>query len=349
MNPLNESFVAGRLEMHRGGFFRAALLLGAMALVCAAVPHGACYALEVILSDDAAVSSVQESRNFGMDLLLSVNGGSSGKKSFLKFDLSSLPTGTTGSHVAKATLRLFVNKMRTAGDVNVYRVTGDWSDREITEATAPALDSSPGAIIHVSQANVFVTADLTSLVSAWLDGTAPNQGIALAPSAGGVSIDLDSKENKSTSHEAKLEIVLVEPAGASNNQTRLLFPFVTNAGGFDTAIVIANTTSDPFGTSNAQGTCKIYYYASTAGLGYQTTATIQAGHLFVFNLSSGGVPGSQPFSTVGFQGYAIAVCNFPLAHGFYYIADQMDKAAAGGPALVLPSTRTSSSVESLGQ
>ncbi|HTS46921.1 MAG TPA: hypothetical protein VMH05_03195, partial [Bryobacteraceae bacterium] len=45
----------------------------------------------------------------------------------------------------------------------------------------------------------------------------------------------------------------------------LLFPFVTNTGGFDTGIAIANTTMDPYGTTPQNGTITLYYYGSLPG------------------------------------------------------------------------------------
>ncbi len=143
------------------------------------------------------------------------------------------------------------------------------------------------------------------------------------------------------------------PPEPSNNQTRLLFPYVTNQGGFDTGISIANTSLDPFGTTPAHGTCTIYYYGQMASGGAlpapQQTVDIAAGQIVAFAISQGGVPGASS-SAAGFQGYIIAVCDFALAHGFYFVSDLgANRVAHGGQALVLSSTRTSSVVESRGQ
>ncbi len=140
-------------------------------------------------------------------------------------------------------------------------------------------------------------------------------------------------------------------AERSENQTRLLFPFVSNQGGFDTGIAIANTTADPFGTTEMEGTCTIHYFGATSGGGPlppQTTAVIPAGGMVTFVISGGGVPGSA-HSAAGFQGYIIAVCDFPLAHGFYMVSDLVLKTATSGQALVLSSKRKTSVVESRGQ
>src|ERR1700733_4057910 len=47
----------------------------------------------------------------------------------------------------------------------------------------------------------------------------------------------------------------------------LLFPFVTNIAGFDTGVAIANTSSDPYGTSAQTGTVTLNYYGTTSGGG----------------------------------------------------------------------------------
>jgi hypothetical protein len=53
--------------------------------------------------------------------------------------------------------------------------------------------------------------------------------------------------------------------------TALLFPYITTSflvpgeSGFDTGISIANTTSDPFGTTTQAGTCTLYWYGGPPG------------------------------------------------------------------------------------
>jgi hypothetical protein len=106
----------------------------------------------------------------------------------------------------------------------------------------------------------------------------------------------------------------------------LLFPFVTNTGGFDTGIAIANTTMDPFGTTPQNGTVTLYFYGSLPGTpapapitNQTTTATVDAGTELLFTLSSGGDHGIQ--AEVGFEGYIISIANFQFCHGFAFISD----------------------------
>jgi len=102
-------------------------------------------------------------------------------------------------------------------------------------------------------------------------------------------------------------------------QTSLLFPFVTNQSGFDTGIVLANTSTDPFtppaNATPQAGTCALNFYgagAPTPSTGVAAPGGSQAtGTTNAFLLSS---------VAPGFQGYVIAQCNYLYGHGFAYIA-----------------------------
>ena len=98
----------------------------------------------------------------------------------------------------------------------------------------------------------------------------------------------------------------------------LLFPTVTNWTGTDTNISIWNTSSDPFGTSPAGGTCTISYYGSMLGGGAvpanQTSTFIAAGGQLSFSISQGN-GGQGIAATPGFRGYLIAACTFPQSRG----------------------------------
>ena len=99
--------------------------------------------------------------------------------------------------------------------------------------------------------------------------------------------------------------------------TSLLFPFVTNQLGFDTGLAIANTSTDPFGSSNGAtnqaGTCSLNFYGSGApSPANVTTLNVPTGTVYTQVLS--GV-------AAGFQGYLIAQCNFQFAHGFAFITN----------------------------
>jgi hypothetical protein len=123
--------------------------------------------------------------------------------------------------------------------------------------------------------------------------------------------------------------------------TNLLFPLLTNRSTFDSGIAIANTGLDPFSpTSLAQsGTITLYGYSQFGSDGTApepitvTTPVIEAGDTYAASLSA--IP-----SLAGFQGYIIAVCRFPFAHGAAFLFGNYGSGAtgvaAGYLALVIP-------------
>ena len=125
--------------------------------------------------------------------------------------------------------------------------------------------------------------------------------------------------------------------------TNLLFVYVTNQGGFETGMVISNTSLDPFGTATQEGPCTINYYGFATGGSVAPTQVaipnVPAGHQAIWTLSSGGTvntAGGVIAATPGFQGYAIVQCLFQYAHGFAFISDLgATKLAQGYQALVL--------------
>jgi hypothetical protein len=143
--------------------------------------------------------------------------------------------------------------------------------------------------------------------------------------------------------------------------TNLLFPYVTQREGFDTGLVIANTSVETgktwdSNTSPQSGACKICYYGDTTGGGAapasQTSAVLEAGKLLIFTLFAGGVTDTTIKPTPGFQGYIIAQCAFQYAHGFAFLSDLgANRLAHGYLALILDdplASRTGFTSETLG-
>lgn len=128
------------------------------------------------------------------------------ERAFLQFDVSTLPAGTTGSEVTRATLTLFVSEVRVPGTFDVVAVDSAWEEATLIAHPSLALGAVHGIGV-VTTAQSYVTVDVTSVVHAWLDGTIPNHGLALVPS-GPLAIEMDSKESRGTSHPAQLDIVL---------------------------------------------------------------------------------------------------------------------------------------------
>jgi hypothetical protein len=156
--------------------------------------------------DDAYTDTAKPTTNYGKAITLDVAGST--QTAYITFDLTSIPSGYTGSSVAKASLKLYVNTVTTAGSFNVDYVNGSWTEATIDASNAPP----PGATIAASvplvkaQALDYVVIDITPAVQAWLNGTEPNYGIALVANST-FAATFDSKESKTQSHPPELDLV----------------------------------------------------------------------------------------------------------------------------------------------
>ena len=183
--------------------------MAAHLLLFAAVISLPAMAQEAPPSADSFVLSTSPKANFGGWPQLAVTPGST---TFIQFNLSSLPAN---ANVSKATLRLYVDAITSAGTVDVYEVNTPWTEGALnfTNAPTPGISATGSKPTAISSANVsqFVLIDITTLVQDWLNGTVANNGIALklTSSAGGISFD--SKESPLTSHEPELEVTLADP------------------------------------------------------------------------------------------------------------------------------------------
>ena len=189
-------------------------LLATVAIGALATPA---WAVQATLTDDAHTSAAAQARNFGQAPALLVQAPAPRAASFLKFDLASLPSGTQGIDVVKATLTLWVNRVGAPGFLDVRVVRSPWSESTLTSVTTPRLGSVEigGVPVLAPAKHSFLTIDLTVMVREWLDKGLPNHGIALVPASPDLSVAFDSKENSTTSHEPRLEIVLRGEPGAA--------------------------------------------------------------------------------------------------------------------------------------
>ena len=173
-------------------------------------------------TDDTYVDLVLTGENFGTNPNLVIQNVNIGKKGgenevFVKFDLSPLLDDATGDplveEIDKATLRLWVEQVQVAGSVELHRVDGSWDESTLSASSAPATTFLDNVAISLADEKHFVTVDVTDVVQDWLDGTEPNNGIALLPYVTDVKVRLDSKENSQTSHPMEIEVALVGQVG----------------------------------------------------------------------------------------------------------------------------------------
>src|SRR5271169_2407072 len=121
-----------------------------------AMLQAAAWTQTVPLVGDAFIAPGSAS-NFGGTVNVNV-GGIAGYQGLLQFDLGSLPPGTTAAGVSGASLRLFVNKISTAGSINIYAATAAWSEATVNGlAGAPAPGAFVAGPIGVSLAGTYIS------------------------------------------------------------------------------------------------------------------------------------------------------------------------------------------------
>ncbi len=194
---------------------------------------------------DTYINSASPGTKYGTANNLQVSTTTS---TLVKFDLATLPAGTIGLDVEKATVLLWVNNVTTAGNVTVYAITSPWAESSVTYNLQPGL-GAPIATVPVTTAMEaqYLAIDVTAQVRSWLDNPGSNHGLQLKTSLAApfASLRLDSKENVGI--PATLDITLLNtgaagPAGAA--ATIAVGATVTGAAG--TAATVTNS-----GTSSA--------------------------------------------------------------------------------------------------
>jgi len=171
---------------------------------------GPALALDAPLAADSHVNSLLPGNNFGSLPTLNVGGGAS---ALLRFDLATLPAGTTAARLVKANLILYVNRVGAPGAIEVLGLNGAWAEGSVTAANQPPnAGAGSGISVPVGAANQFLSVDLTSLVKQWISNPGSNFGVALqaALSAPATVAFFDSKENTASAHVARLDLTLAD-------------------------------------------------------------------------------------------------------------------------------------------
>jgi hypothetical protein len=155
------------------------------------------------------------------------------------------------------------------------------------------------------------------------NGVALNAGVQIAPVAGNFP-----RFQTSTVSVNVVDIQLAE--------TIMLLSFaVRNTAGFDTGIAVANSSTDPLGSSGAtpndgtisltfypQGTGSSFTYTTTAGSpgqGLSSTGSLVSGKTWSVGLSE--LLGAISGAPASFTGYVVVRANFTHGHGAAYITD----------------------------
>ena len=127
---------------------------------------------QITPSDDSYTLTSSPGTNFGSKNTLEVE--STGATTFIRFDLSSIPPTVNGSMVAKATLKIYISAVPSAGSFNVDLVTSPWTESTITANDSPTLGSAIASAVAVTTAdkNQYVLVDVTAAAVEWLNGSA---------------------------------------------------------------------------------------------------------------------------------------------------------------------------------
>jgi len=120
----------------------------------------------------------------------------------------------------------------------------------------------------------------------------------------------------------------------------ILFPYVTQAPGYDTGIAIANTSPDDIPSEPSP--VKFWYYdQSDKYLGSETSGTVASGQVLRYDLTAG----SKYWKISpkeGFTGYMIAQASWAACQGYAFVGNQNEsRLSEGYLALVLDKTPVS--------
>ena len=129
-------------------------------------------------TDDSWVAEWNKKVNYGTNDELRITDRSGGReRSFIKFDLSGLPSGI---YVWSAKVRLYYHAYSfsdPAGkQADIHRVTESWSESSVNWNNQPSYASTPTSSINIPSSYGWVEWDVTDDVQDMVDGTVENYG-----------------------------------------------------------------------------------------------------------------------------------------------------------------------------
>src|SRR5262249_1077025 len=219
--------VDSRLRIVASAFPRRCLLLTGAVVIFLAIPGGARAQTTTTLSasQDSWLDKANPDTNHGTDTTLVVDPkASSVKRTFVQFDLSSIPPCAT---INSATLKLTITTSGASSRAHaVHRLTQSWNEAGVAWKSRDGINSwpNPGGTFNATAtatastgtaSGVVISWDVTGDVAAFVAGTAVNNGWVVKDisETGGASIQFlyGSRENAVAADRPVLEVTFTPP------------------------------------------------------------------------------------------------------------------------------------------
>lgn len=155
--------------------------LSILGIVCIAFSTARANSVYLPLTDDAYINGNSPNADFGARGVLFVHDYGP-KQSLVRFDASSV----AGQNVSRATLRLYLNDIRSSGVMTVHAITSSWSESTVTWNNQPPYEIQETAIVNLSTGDEdsVIEIDVTSTVIRWANGSLSDSGFLLVTSDG---------------------------------------------------------------------------------------------------------------------------------------------------------------------
>ena len=145
-----------------------------------------------IAHDDSMVRQDAPAQNYGANLTMDVSSGGSGNEtdwSFVKFDISSLPTEEI--NLRAATLRLWaVSYPDVTRTYDVHLVTDNWTESSVNWTDQPSVNALASASADTASAtSTPMEWNVVSEVADWIDGTTTNYGFRVSDKYEGIETE----------------------------------------------------------------------------------------------------------------------------------------------------------------
>jgi len=144
-------------------------------------PNGLNTTLQINVSQDSFISSLQPNTNFGFDTQLRLgwsNGNFDAMRILIQFDIAAIPHNSV---INSAQLWIFQTAVVPGGDRNMdFRaqfMQTPWSEGGVTWNNANYLGGDALPLGSVDSNTGWKSADVTSLVRTWYSGSRPNNGL----------------------------------------------------------------------------------------------------------------------------------------------------------------------------